>query len=65
LLWVYASGPADDVGAAMTVREARGPTSGPAMGAATSCAPAAMRMRPRSGWTRLLKYRIFQNPEWT
>ncbi|GAA4238331.1 hypothetical protein GCM10022254_53830 [Actinomadura meridiana] len=68
LLWVYASGTADDVGAVVTVRAAPGGAwayfeagkgRGGFLATCGDVAAAAERV------DRLLKYRLFPNVEWT
>ncbi|MFI0369364.1 hypothetical protein ACH35V_15890 [Actinomadura sp. 1N219] len=68
LLWVYASGSAEDVGAVVTVRATPGGTwayfeAGKGRGGFLSPCGDAKQAAERVD--RLLKYRMFPNAEWT
>ncbi|WP_207936503.1 hypothetical protein [Actinomadura sp. KC216] len=68
LLWVYASGAADDVGAVVTVRATPGATWGyfeAGKGRGGFLSPCGDAKAAAERLDRLLKYRMFPNIEWT
>lgn len=67
LLWVYACGAADDVGAVVTVRAMPGGAWGyfeVGKGRAGFLSPCGDVKSAAERVDRLLKYRMFPNPEW-